>query len=603
MIRCRRLVALATLIGCGAMAPHLPAHADSSLRITDISVGVSAEVATYYLCVAATSAPIGGGVAVLGLHGQTHATFGRATQQCGAYPPGAGATYLMTASFAPLPAGQYTFQAACVTTNDGTVSCVNPNSAFTLFATASDAVAALCQVNFDPSVPTMPRNCTRGQQGAVQGDLAMAVPPLEVSSGPGQGGPFHTYFAEGFTGGTTREYLILYNPASVAAQALVTVYPAGHVPRTTTLVLPAYQRRTLDIAALAPRASVAIGVEANHFLAVERAMYVGSGGHAAGSVAPSMHWVFTHVLVGTGYAEWLPLLNPEDQPATVTATLVSLTGTTRVLTTSVAPRSRVTLDVSRYLGGAMTRAITVAASVPLVAEYAATVNGGESVLANQGTRAPSVTWYFAQARTDGGRLVYLPVSNPGNVAATVTLTLVLNDGSWLERTARVAAHGMTVFALHHLVHSPGLSATVRASVPVSVEESAYLGNRRGGALIVGVAQPATTWYCAEGYTGSGFQEQLALYNPDERAARVRVRYTTRSGATIMKVVRVPARGRVEWWVNADVPPGSVAVAVSSDQPVVVGRSMNFHSGWGITLAPGVSGAGYVVALNEVLRHS
>jgi hypothetical protein len=41
-----------------------------------------------------------------------------------------------------------------------------------------------------------------------------------------------------------------------------------------------------------------------------------------------------------------------------------------------------------------------------------------------------------------------------------------------------------------------------------------------------VAQPAKTWYLAEGAAGGGFETWVLLYNPGEQAARVALTYHT-----------------------------------------------------------------------------
>jgi hypothetical protein len=148
---------------------------------------------------------------------------------------------------------------------------------------------------------------------------------------------------------------------------------------------------------------------------------------------------------------------------------------------------------------------------------------------------------------------------------------------------------MNVFALQHLVRSPGVSAIVRATAPVYSEESTYLPNRRGAVITPGASHAARTWYLAEGYTGGGFSESVVILNPGDQVATVRVHYVTRDGQSLVRSVQVPARGRLAWTLGGNVLRGNVAAAFSADVPVVVARTEQFEKGWGITTGNGIWG--------------
>jgi hypothetical protein len=57
--------------------------------------------------------------------------------------------------------------------------------------------------------------------------------------------------------------------------------------------------------------------------------------------------------------------------------------------------------------------------------------------------------------------------------------------------------------------------------------------------------------------------------------------------SVHHLVEERLRGPAQWRVNPDVPRANVAVLVTSNRPVVVGRVMEFQHGWGITAASGV----------------
>ncbi len=401
---------------------------------------------------------------------------------------------------------------------------------------------------------------------------------------------YSAYFAEGYTGGQTQQYLSLFNPGVVPAGVRLTIYRADGASRVVVLALRPDEVRSVNVARLAPRASVALRIEADHFVAAERVMYAGTGGHAAAAISrPSRHWMLTHFLMESGYQEWLPLFNPNDEALTATVTITPAVGAPHALTALVPPHTRVTLSLARYLGGRASRAISVDAPLPLVAEHVAYFNKGRSMVAHSGAAAPSAVWYFAEARTDGGHMAYISVVNPTGGTATVTLTLRMSDGSWQQRYVLISPHGSHVFGLHHIARSPGLSATVRATAPIYAEEALYLPGRRGAALIGGASRAARAWYLAEGYTGGGYRESVFIFNPGNQGAIVRVRYATGAGAAQVKWVHVPARGRASWMVNGDVAPGNVAITFNAAVPIVVSRGEEFHDGWGLTSALAILG--------------
>jgi hypothetical protein len=395
-----------------------------------------------------------------------------------------------------------------------------------------------------------------------------------------------TYFADGSTRGRDREYVSLLNPGAAPADVRLTLYRENGATRVVSFALAPLELRSLDVGGLAPHSSVSLRVESDRPVTVERAMYSGSGGHVAAALVPARHWSFVHWLRGSGYDEWLHLFNPGDQAVAATVVMTPTDGAARRAVVSVPPLTRVSLHVTRYLGSLSSADIAVDAERPLVAEHTASLGGGTTVLGQAGVSSPSTTWYFADSRTDGGRAVYVPVMNPGASAATVTLTLLMSDGSWQERFVVVPPRSSHVFGVHHLVQGTS-SLIVRSTVPVYAEESAYPATGQGGTLIAGVPGPARVWSLAEGYASADFTETLTILNPGEKAAMVHVRYAQSWGHTADKWIRVAARSRVSWAINADVRPGNVAAVVSSDVPVIVGRTEAFGSGLGLTATQAV----------------
>lgn len=96
----------------------------------------------------------------------------------------------------------------------------------------------------------------------------------------------------------------------------------------------------------------------------------------------------------------------------------------------------------------------------------------------------------------------------------------------------------------------------------------------GGHVAFGAETASTTWFFAEGYTGSGFQEYLTISNAGTERADVSVTYLGLGQQTI----EVAPRSRATVDVNAAAGPGhEVAIEVSASVPVVVERPVYFES--------------------------
>jgi hypothetical protein len=112
----------------------------------------------------------------------------------------------------------------------------------------------------------------------------------------------------------------------------------------------------------------------------------------------------------------------------------------------------------------------------------------------------------------------------------------------------------------------------------------------------GVAAPASRWYFAEGATHSAFDLFYLLFNPNDEAADVHVRFLLPPpAAAIERTYRVPARSRRTVWVDEEDPAlasTDVAVVVSApaDRPIVAERAM-YLSRPGELFAAGHAGVG------------
>lgn len=91
------------------------------------------------------------------------------------------------------------------------------------------------------------------------------------------------------------------------------------------------------------------------------------------------------------------------------------------------------------------------------------------------------------------------------------------------------------------------------------------------------AAASSTWYFAEGYTGSGFHEYICLQNPNGSPANVTIEYMYRGGGGTTQYLRVGPATRETVYVNGVVGPNKeVSAKVTSDQFIIAERPMYFN---------------------------
>jgi hypothetical protein len=232
---------------------------------------------------------------------------------------------------------------------------------------------------------------------------------------------------------------------------------------------------------------------------------------------------------------------------------------------------------------------------------------------------PMETTYFAEGYTglaaSNGRANFvesLYLFNTTNAATNASVTYYIVGASngttrTVLRSIHLAAYGTSALSVNadagadHLVsiavaHAQGVVARV------IVQRSTAGGGKLDAASSVGSTQAATTWSFAEGYTGVTFQEYLSIFNPGGTVAHVQIHYLPTSGPPPAPLsVTVPAGGRMSpnvgglYLLRANPhAPKSIALIVTSDQPIVADRTLYWGVGagsgkYGYDIVPGTPG--------------
>ncbi len=176
-------------------------------------------------------------------------------------------------------------------------------------------------------------------------------------------------FAEGYTGGSTQEYLTIANvdPAKTSATVTITLKSKTGATQSYTIVVPAQSQTIWNVnvnnvfTGSSPEVSVEVK-SAGANIVVQREMYftynhtltngnvttcVG-GTDVIGQVGPAAYssYTFAEGYANTGYNDWLTIQNPTGNAETISVTLVNGLGQSYVQNVSVPANARFTEDLA-----------------------------------------------------------------------------------------------------------------------------------------------------------------------------------------------------------------------------------------------------------------
>ncbi|MBC7231432.1 MAG: hypothetical protein H5T74_13720 [Actinobacteria bacterium] len=422
------------------------------------------------------------------------------------------------------------------------------------------------------------------------------------------------YFAEGYTGEGFREFLCLGNPGPRTARAALTyLFPDGS-SLTRLLPVPPESRVTLFVNAdVGTDREVSAVLESDRFLVGERPMYFSygggrAGGHdAAGVPSPSTVWYFAEGYTGSGFEEWICVLNPCDCEAGLTFRFQTQEeGEVVKDGFSVPPRSRRSFKANDILGSGYQASLKLSSDLPVVAErsvyfdYAGTAGhgwkGGHCV---PGATRLAQLYYFAEGTTREGFEEWLTLQNPNPRIITVYASFRFGEGQGdpVERSYVVQpGKRLTVFVPGEVGREKDVSVVLVSTSFFLAERPMYFRYRGfgadwdGGDCVMGATAAGREWFFAEGYTGESFHTWLCIYNPGVDEALVLIRYfTEEEGPLEDRTLRLPAGTRQTLFVNEHAGEGyQLSARVVSDRPILAERPIYFDCGGGVS-------GGHVVA--------
>lgn len=192
-------------------------------------------------------------------------------------------------------------------------------------------------------------------------------------------------------------------------------------------------------------------------------------------------------------------------------------------------------------------------------------------------RAVSTHFYFASEYTGQGYHEYLAFLNPDQTRARITITYQRTNGTTLDKTFGVDPHTRYTEDVNaDLGIHVSAAAAIAADVPIAAERIVYHGT--SGAVDPGVQSPSTIWYFANGNTGKGYREYVAVQNPNSTPLQVAA-YLLPTHHRAMTVYRtMPPTSRTTFYVNSFIRQDAVGVTIRANGPVVANRTIYIHHG-------------------------
>jgi subtilisin-like proprotein convertase family protein len=282
----------------------------------------------------------------------------------------------------------------------------------------------------------------------------------------------------------------------------------------------------------------------------------------------------------------IALANPHASQARASVTFLESDGSTLLEERLLPPMSRTTIRIADIDGLESTPVSTIVSSLDMLplgvertmswvaASYGS--SGGEAIGQTR------LKWLFAEG-AQGFFRTYLMVLNPNAAATTATVTFLPEGGSGpvvrsfpMAPMSRLVVDGASVPE----IANSSFGIVVDATEPVVAERAMYFGDGpsllAGGHVSAGAPDASTSWFFAEGATGSFFDTFLLVGNPGAEPANITLTYLLDNGQTVTANKIVPANARLTVDVESEAPAlaaASFATQLTSDAPIVAERAM------------------------------
>ena len=243
-------------------------------------------------------------------------------------------------------------------------------------------------------------------------------------------------FAEGTTRDGFEEWLVLQNPSNEIADINVAYMLGDGTQINGSYQVGAHSRQTVDVnGEVGADKDVAMSVNSNLPIMAERPLYfdyqerIQGGTTVIGVPEPATEWHFAEGTTRRGFDEYLCLLNPAEEKATVQIDYAFADGSVMEKYYAIAGKSRYTVAVRNEVGNNEDVSATVTSNVPVVAERPMYFNfegnsGGTDLFGSLGLARD---FFVPQAGSYSYQ--YLSCYNPSKDNGTMAVTYQFKDGA------------------------------------------------------------------------------------------------------------------------------------------------------------------------------
>ncbi len=288
---------------------------------------------------------------------------------------------------------------------------------------------------------------------------------------------------------------------------------------------------------------------------------------------------FAEGFTSSDFSEYICIQNPNTSSVSVTLTFMQPAGTTVTTTRTMGPTTRETVNVSDYVSGEVSTKVEATGGETIIAERAMYWNkGGIDWVAGHcspGVNTPTRSVYFAEGYTSDDFYEYICIQNPNSISATVSVTFMDPNGNTVATAVTIAPTSRETVNVGNHISGEVSTLVTCENTNINAERVMY---RNGGGIdwiaghcSTGALSAAGTWYFAEGYTGSDFDEFICIQNPHAATAEVTVTYMQPDGTTTTSDMTVGPTTRETINVEQTVS-GEVSVQLQSTNGVgIVGE--------------------------------
>ena len=308
------------------------------------------------------------------------------------------------------------------------------------------------------------------------------------------------------------------------------------------------------------------------------------GGESGPGISDAaLRYYFAEGTTRPGFEEWLLVLNPGSEPATLRAHYYSSQEVV-LKEYTVPPRQRLSILVKAEVPWSDDVAVVLESSVPIAAERMLYFNRGRGYSGgslSRGVNEASVMHYFPEGTVRPGFEEYLAVFNPSGIVEA-QVEVELHGGGGVAKQAVFGVKPLTrlTIRVNDLVEGGDYSMEVRSSAPVVAERSEYFVYNdilTGSSCATGASRPSGRWFFAEGTTRSFFDGYLTVFNPCDYGTWLEVRMITSDGSVREESLSLAAGERKTLLLNSYLPADiDYSLTISSLLPVVTERATYFE---------------------------